>query len=251
MAYATYSRGYKSGGVNIDNTAAGTIDNNPAETRGATPLDPRYKSEFIDGYEIGAKLDYLQRRARSNFAVFYDEMKDLQVAQFLGTQFAIVNAPQATVYGAEVENRFALTDFLTLGLDLTWLPKAEFGVAPSLLNLSGREFPQAPKLTGNLSFDLDRPVSSDHALFGRLAMRYSGEQFTNTSNDLTRGSVTEYDLSIGLKSMHRGWSLNVWCQNCSDERYITQHFNSPLQGTDSNGYVAAPRTYGATFRWVF
>ncbi len=73
------------------------------------PLDPRYKPEYVDGYEVGLKTEYAGGRARSNFAAFYDEMKDLQVAQFLGTQFTIVNAPEATVYGLEAENSFSLT----------------------------------------------------------------------------------------------------------------------------------------------
>lgn len=251
MGYLTYSRGYKSGGVNIDNTAAGTVLNNPAEIPGATPLDPKYKSEFIDGYELGLKTGYWNGRARSNLALFYDEMTDLQVAQFLGTQFTIINAPEATVYGAEIENSVALNDFVSLGVDLTWLPEAKFGPAAQLLNLSSREFPQAPELAGNLSLSFDKPVSGDRSVVARLALQYSGSQFTNTSNNLRRGAVTEYDVSIGLKAAHQGWSLNLWCQNCTDERYIVQHFNSPLQGTDSNGYVAAPRTYGATLRWLF
>jgi iron complex outermembrane receptor protein len=66
MGYATYSRGFKAGGVNIDPNAAGAVANNPAITPGAKPLDPTYHPEFIDGYEAGLKLDYLDRRARTN-----------------------------------------------------------------------------------------------------------------------------------------------------------------------------------------
>ncbi len=32
---------------------------------------------------------------------------------------------------------------------------------------------------------------------------------------------------------------------------LTQHFNSPLQGADANGYVSAPLTYGITLRMSF
>ena len=120
MGYLTYSRGFKAGGVNIDNTAAGTRLNNPEEIPGAVPLDPTYKPEFIDGYELGMKTQYADGRGRTNFAIFYDEMKDLQVAQFLGTQFTIVNAPEATVYGAEIENLWSFNDAWSLGLDATF-----------------------------------------------------------------------------------------------------------------------------------
>jgi iron complex outermembrane receptor protein len=251
MGYVSYSRGFKAGGVNIDNTAAGTRANNPVEVPGAVPLDPRYKPEYVDGYELGLKTEYAGGRARSNFAAFYDEMKDLQVAQFLGTQFTIVNAPEATVYGLEAENSFSLTDALTLGLDATWLAEAEFGEAASILNLSGRDFAQAPDLAANVSLNLDQPLSNSLSLIGRVAGTYTGDQFTNTSNDLTRDAQTEVHLSVGLKASDNSWSVTAWCQNCSDERYVTQHFNSPLQGTDSNGYVSAPLTYGLTLRMSF
>ena len=251
MGYATYSRGYKSGGVNIDNTAAGTRANNPAEVPGAVPLSPKYKPEYVDGFELGLKTEYLGRRARSNLAVFYDDMKDLQVAQFLGTQFTIINAPKATVYGAELENSLLLSEALTAGLDLTWLAKAEFDDAAELLNLSGRDFAQAPTLAGNLSLSLDQPVADGYAIVGRAAAQYTGKQYTNTSNDIERDAKTEYNFSVGLKSLQQHWTLSAWCQNCSDERYVVQHFNSPLQTGDSNGYVSVPRTYGLTFRGSF
>ncbi len=251
MGYLTYSRGFKAGGVNIDNTAAGTRVNNPAEIPGATPLDPTYKPEFIDGYELGLKTEYAGARARTNIAAFYDEIKDLQVAQFLGTQFTIVNAPEGTVYGMEVENRFVLTDALTLGLDATWLAEAEFGEAASILNLSGREFAQAPDLAANASLSLDLPLGNGWALIGRVAAAYTGEQYTNTSNDLKRDAQTELDLSLGVRSAAGTWSVTAWCQNCTDQRYVTQHFNSPLQGADANGYVSMPLTYGLTLRASF
>ncbi|GFE81848.1 TonB-dependent receptor [Steroidobacter agaridevorans] len=251
MGYVSYSRGFKAGGVNIDNTAAGTRLNNPAEVVGAVPLDPRYKPEYVDGYELGLKTEYADGRARSNFAAFYDEMKDLQVAQFLGTQFTIVNAPEATVYGLEAENSFSLTDTLTLGLDATWLAEAEFGESASILNLSGRDFAQAPDLAANASLSLDQPLSNSLSLTGRVAATYTGEQFTNTSNDLTRDAQTELNLSLGLKASDNSWSVTAWCQNCTDQRYVIQHFNSPLQGADANGYVSAPLTYGLTLRMSF
>lgn len=251
MGYATYSRGFKAGGVNIDNTAAGTRRNNPAEVPGAVPLDPTYKPEYIDGYELGLKTQYANGRERSNFAAFYDEMKDLQVAQFLGTQFTIVNAPEATVYGLEAENSMLLTDALTLSVDATWLAEAQFGESASILNLSGRDFALAPRLAANVALNLDQSLGGNLSLIGRLAAAYSGEQYTNTSNDLKRDAQTEMNASVGVRAADNAWSVSIWCQNCSDERYVTQHFNSPLQGADANGYVSAPLTYGVTLRVSF
>ena len=36
----------------------------------------------------------------------------------------------------------------------------------------------------------------------------------------------------------------MFCQNCSDERYVTQSVNTPLQTGDAIGYIGAPRQFG-------
>jgi hypothetical protein len=74
MLYATYNRGFKAGGVNIDANAAGTLFNNPTvfnalppQLQGlirlisptstvSTPLDPTYKPEKVNAYEVGAQV---------------------------------------------------------------------------------------------------------------------------------------------------------------------------------------------------
>ncbi len=268
MAYASYSLGYKSGGVNLDNQAAGSVGDNPDEPTCAvngdcTPNNPNYESEFITGYELGLKTEYLEGRARSNFAAFYNELEDLQVANFDGLAFSILNSPEATVYGLEMENQFVLTNSLTLGMDLTYLPEAYFGESEQLTaealgtpaSLSGRRFAQAPELVGNLSLTLDQPLTSELTLRGRVAGYYSGEQFTNPANNQKRDAITELAFTMGLLHESSGVSVNVWCQNCTDERYVTQHFNTPLQNVgddyDHNGYVSSPLTYGVTLRGNF
>ena len=57
--------------------------------------------------------------------------------------------------------------------------------------------------------------------------------------------------NLGLKSLSGGWQIEGWVQNLFDKDYISQHFNTPLQGTDRNAYLGAPRTYGveATMRF--
>ena len=253
MTYASYSRGYKSGGINIDNTGAGTNLNNPDETPGAVPLSPAYKSEFIDGYEIGLKSDYLDGKARTNLAVFYNKMDDLQIAQFIGTRFTVDNAPEASVYGLELENQFVLNDYFTLDADVTWLAEAKFGNGTALdqsstVNLSDRDFAQAPEWAGNIAISVDYPVFDNSYFVGRLTSSYAGSTFTNTSNDFRRDGQTEWHINLGIQDSDRRWGVFIWCQNCTDERYPTQHFNSPLQGADANTYVSAPRTFGVTLR---
>ena len=62
MAYATWSRGYKSGTFNTIPLAA-------------PPTNP----ETVTSYEAGLKMTLFERRVRANFAVFRNDIKDPQV----------------------------------------------------------------------------------------------------------------------------------------------------------------------------
>ena len=117
--YATYSRGFKSGGYNDQIGNAGAFGSDLAAFQVATsPTKP----ETADSYEIGTKIDTAGGRVRINLTAFLVEYKDLQrqiniplivngVSQQI-TQF--FNAAQATSKGIELEATALLTDQLTV-----------------------------------------------------------------------------------------------------------------------------------------
>lgn len=238
MGYATYSRGFKAGGVNLDRNAAG------GATNLAAPLSPIYRNEYADSYELGLKVDLADRRSRVNIALFRTDLTDLQVSQFLGLQSVVLNAPEARVEGAEVEASFALSDALRFDLAGTWLPTRRFGVAPALGLLSDRDFPHAPEWAGTASLALDQPVSDSLAITARANVQYVGATFTSTANNARQDEYALINLRLGLKTLSDSWQVAVFCQNCSDERYVTQAVNTPLQTGDAIGYIGAPRQFG-------
>jgi iron complex outermembrane receptor protein len=245
MGYATYSRGFKAGGVNIDPNAAGAVANNPAIKPGAKPLDPTYRPEFIDGYEAGLKLDYLDRRARTNLAVFYDRIHELQVAAFLGLQFAVFNAPSAKLYGAEIENTFRLTKELTFEAAATYIPEASYGDSALLAApLSGRRFTNAPTVAANGALSWDHPLTGDLSLTGRVAYQYQTKIFTNSASDATQGAYGLLNLNIGLKSNRNRWTAEFWCLNCTDKTYYIFHYQKTLQAGSEGAYLGPPLTFG-------
>lgn len=250
MYYASYNRGYKAGGVNVDASGAGVPGSslNPLDT-GAS-ADPVFSPETIDAFELGAKVDWMDGAARTNVAVFYNDIKDLQVAQFLGLIFTILNSPEAESYGAEFEHTQALTDYLVWNASATWLPEANYSEDAAIGVLSGRRFPNAPELSANTALNLDYELSGGKALTGLLQVQYSGERYTNTASNLQEDAVTLVNANLGLK-FDTGLSVSAFIRNAFDERYVSQHFNTPLQGDDRNGYVAAPRTFGVSVRKTF
>lgn len=266
MLYATYNRGFKAGGVNIDASAAGTIVNNaqafnalPAGIRAAffpgvtaqPQLDPAFKPETVNAYEMGVKYEYLGRRARTNISLFYYDISSVQIAQFVGLQFTVLNAKKAKDYGLEFENLFKLTPVLTLGLDGTWLPHASYADDSAIDPvLSGSRFRFAPKFQANATINLDQPISHDMNLTARVQYQYSGRQLINTASLTERSEVNIINANLGIKT-RSGLSIEGWVQNLTNEIYPSQTLNTPQQNLDENAYLSPPRTYGIRLRCQF
>ncbi len=107
-AYASYTRGFKSGGFNLDSTAA------------AGGGDPRFASEKVDSIEIGFKSEFANRRARLNITAFDYDIEDFQVLEFTGVQFVTFNVPTAESQGLELELAARLGNSLRANFGYTY-----------------------------------------------------------------------------------------------------------------------------------
>ncbi|BFM17834.1 TonB-dependent receptor [Maricurvus nonylphenolicus] len=252
MVYITYNRGFKAGGVNFDASGAGTVENNPAITPGATPLDPSYDPETIDGYELGMKTTYWGGRAQTNVAAFYNDIEDLQVAQFIGLQFTILNAKSAKNYGIEFENLVQISEVFSANLDAVWIPHAKYGrddnVDPAISN---QRMKQVPHFSGNASLNFDTPLTDDMSVKGRVQYQYGSSRYIMTSSLAKEDSVGVVNASLSLVSEVNGWQLDLWGLNLTDEADPTVAFTPPGQVGDLNAYLGSPRTYGVTLRGSF
>ena len=183
------------------------------------------------------------------------------MAQFLGLQFAIINSPTAEVFGAEIEQTYAINDYLIAKGSATWLETADFGDdpvlgisdpdRPYLGGMSGRRFSTSPELAANASLELDYPIAPGIALTGLAQVQYTSEVFTNTASNLKQEAVTLLNANAGLSFEDHDLTVSAFIRNATDEVYVTQHFNTPLQDIDRNAYLGDPRTYGLMVRKTF
>jgi iron complex outermembrane receptor protein len=99
MVYATYSKGFRPGGVNRVGQAG------------------PYQADFLKNYEVGWKTQWLDNRLRWNGSLFYEQWDNFQFS-FLGPNSVtiVANAGQARVKGAESEIEWAASQGLTLSL---------------------------------------------------------------------------------------------------------------------------------------
>jgi len=99
LFYASYSRGYRAGGVNN------------ASSRGSESFKP----EQINAFELGSKNLFLESTGQLNLSLFYYDYQDYQI-----DENGIFNV-DAVIYGAEFEYSQYITDSLQINLNLSYL----------------------------------------------------------------------------------------------------------------------------------
>jgi iron complex outermembrane recepter protein len=115
LTYASYSRGYKAGGFNLDRSALRRSNGNGAVcVTAAQPgcggiaadveRDLRFRPEINDAIELGMK--YNGRAIDVNVALFRQLFRDFQLNTFNGLNFVVenVNACKESLGGADADN---------------------------------------------------------------------------------------------------------------------------------------------------
>lgn len=237
--YATYNRGYKSGGFFSGQTTE------PAD------LGP-YKDEVVDAYEIGAKTQLFDRRLRANVSAFYYDYKNLQVYTtiqrgVLSVQY-FTNASAARIYGAEAELQANPIQGLDLSLGVSLL-SAEYRNFVSVGNdYSGNTLPSAPKasVNGTARYEHPLPVGS---LVGQVDFTYRTKVFFDTANTerLSDPARTFVNAQLGWKLDDGRYEVGIWGRNVFNETNIVDITPIPGLGFDIFS-VGQPRTYGVYLR---
>lgn len=149
LAYVSYARGYKAGGVN----------SNPDVSNDNRTFD----TEYNDTYEVGLKSSWLEDDLTTRIAVFYIQRFDQQVksSYVINTQPAsfqdyLANAAEGRNYGVELESRWQLNELLNWELSYGYLDTKfvdyTYQTAGGLISKTGRAQAHAPKHSGSTAF---------------------------------------------------------------------------------------------------
>ena len=243
LAYASYSRGFKSGLYNQTN-----------------PGTPPVKPQTIDAYEIGLKSDLFDRRVRLNLSAFHYNLDDVQLRAILpGNPTPIFyNAAKAHLNGAEAEVNLFVTSRFSVDGNLAFLsghyksfPDAvyyqvngapAFGLTllpPS--DASGNQTVYSPRWVTNLSAQYKMPTSiGTFTLAG--TWNYNSGFYFDPQN---RVADPSYHLVNGTLTWapREGLYARLYVNNLLKEKYYTTV--TPSNFGDYY-FPAAPRTYGVT-----
>ena len=239
MVFASYSRGYKSGGFDYN----GAVD---LVGDGQNAYDP----EFVDAYEIGVKNTFWDRRVLLNLTGFYYDYTDLQVFRLTTEGPVTDNAAQSTIWGVEAEMRFKPVDALTLEgsigyLDATY-DEYDVEVPPPTTSFAGQTLNYAPKWTASAAAEYTMPIGVNE-LIARLDYSYrSTVNFDRANTALDQQKP--YGLLNGrLRFNADSYYVDLFGRNLTNEQYVTgQLINPPFNCGCRIVNLGAPRTYGVT-----
>ncbi len=241
MLYATISKGYKAGGVNL------------------APPAGNFGPESNLVYETGFKTELLDRTLRINGDIFYSDYTDIQLASLAGGLPVTQNAASGEAYGAELE---VLGQFGDLGvsfgigyLDATFAedvclndtnaPGSDVGCpVGNKLVPGGRVLPFSPEITANAGIEYFIDLGDGRSITPRLQWSHLSEQYATPfpSNDTFVPARDVIDARLSY--VHNDdVTFEVFANNLLDETYIAAQIQSSSSATGGAIY-GAPRQIG-------
>jgi iron complex outermembrane receptor protein len=273
--YLTYSEGFLSGGVS--EAPGGILDT--------------FEPEEVENWELGFKLDLLDRRLRMNGAFFHSDYKNRQLTSIVidpvlnSVAPDTTNAAESTIQGFELETTWLATDKLMLTFNMTLndgdidefidqqvtladpdTPEVPAGCVRTSLVLievdqcpndrSGENLPRLPEQTYLLAaqYAWESPIG---LVMPRMQASWKLDMefcLDSVSCDTGRWFEDEqFDLSatITWTSTDEKWLGTLYGTNLTDEDYL----NGGIALVESSGVggiaVAPPRMYGLELEYRF
>ena len=242
LVFASVTRGYKAGGINLD-------------ARISPPADPlAYSTETLWNYEAGVRGHWLDQALTGELTAFYLDRRDTQVrdsAGFGGSyRFFTANAHAAHVTGLEAAASYALTRELSLhatlaqmasGLDRFTLTNGNTG--------GGRRLANTPRY----GYTLGARHRDASGFFANAELVGRAAQFDSNNQNEARRAFRLVNASLGYA--WRAWTFTVWGRNVFNARHEKRVF---FFGNEDPNYLptryedrADPRQLGVSAAYRF
>lgn len=255
LLYATYAKGFKSGGFDVTTTG------------------PAFEPEKVTDYEGGIKTTLFDNKLRLAVSGFYYDYSNLQVLQLIGLAQVTQNAGSAKVYGGELEFTALVTPELQVNGATSLLharykqycgpssiqtklllPAGVCQAVPSagVANFSGRRLSNSPDFSGNIGATYTWSLPQGNLAL-RGEMNYTTKFYFSPDNiDILgqKGFVKEN--AFLTYTSNAGWHMTAFIRNIGNiTTKVSGNVNSAVVGSPARGSVAPPRTYGMELGYKF
>jgi len=243
--YASWGRGFKTGGWNPFGTGEILRGFNPAST-----VEDSFAKEVADSWEIGFKGRMWDNRISISGAAFFTDTDNAQLLEFFpqATLQAISTADKIEMKGVEFDFVIRATEVFTLfgGVGVLDAEITQFASAPDNV---GNKRPSTSPLTVNAGIDFNTAVSDRVTLTGRVDYRYQGKTYwdwvATPGGERSSFSLINARAAIEVNS----WMVAVWGKNLNDKKYNAEHIVL-LPGIGAL-FRAPERTYGVDLTYRF
>ncbi|MDR0938188.1 MAG: TonB-dependent receptor [Mediterranea sp.] len=261
--YATVSKGYRSGGYNIQGFSEliqqGLRNSAMDALRAAAPpqvggMIPEgkpvqgvgeattYKPEYTWSYEAGARLTLWQDRLWADLSGFYMNTRDQQISEFVesGLGRVTVNAGKSHSYGAELGLRASLTRDLSLqaSYGYTYAAFTDYVAREKMddgtyqdVSYNGKRVPFVPRHTLSVGGQYGIPFGQG-SFVDRLVLQASynaaGRVYWTERNNVSQAFYGL--LGMRLSAEMGNASASVWARNILDRRYTAFYFETMSKG---------------------
>jgi iron complex outermembrane receptor protein len=240
LIFASYAKGFRSGGFNGRLIAPQTTV-------------PTYAPDTNDSYELGFKAD-LSRAIRLNATAFYSKYKGIQqTISDPAVQFRVANAGEAELYGFEAELTAAPARGFNLNAALGYT-FSEFQDVPAAVGpINGNRLPFSPEWTVALGASYDIRAGGDVTVTPRVDYRYQSRTFFSPFN-LPFEQQAPYGLlsaRLIVAGVAQGVTFQVYGENLTDQEYYTFGQNALGAQGVAYSYIGRPREFGALVSLAF
>ena len=237
--FATYSRGYRTGGLT-------QLSSDPSQP----PLYP-YKPEYSNNIEVGIKNNLFNDRFHLNIALFLTHVNDAQVPTLVLPDAITItrNAGKLTSKGVEVE--LAATPVKGLQADYNFgytdatYKNLRLSQNGSAVDLDGKKQIFTPAVTSMLAvqYSVDLSTKQQFKLVVRGEWIYLGKQYFDLSNNISQKGYSLLNTRFGI-SIKKA-ELMFWGRNLGDKKYIAYAYDFGAI------HLGNPKTYGVTLSTRF
>ena len=215
--YAHWTRGFRSGGYNLRNTAIDTVNLGPG------PFD----QETVDSYEIGFKMS--AGRGYLSGALFFNDIEDMQREVNLadpisGVVQVIKNTADAEILGVELDGALNLTQNLQAIASLGWLDPQYKAVRFDLNGdgaIGGRDKdldpPRAAEWTWGLGLRHRLPLSDLGHIASRIRYSYRDKSYFTDNNLGYILSQKILDAGLDFHTAGGRWTFSIYGKNLLNE----------------------------------
>ncbi|MFT4045678.1 MAG: TonB-dependent receptor [Solimonas sp.] len=229
MGYASYGKGFRTGGFNPD-----------------TPLTTGlrvYENETSTNYELGVKNQFFNKRLTLNAAAFHTDFDNQQffysvVVTGDAIYRVITNIPKTQVDGAELEFVALPMNWLKINGSVGYNHTRIEEFTQDGTSFKGNQVPQVYPLTTQLGAEATQPIGSSLAVTGRVDWQHRGSLYYDIANSATQ-KVDAKDFINARVALRRAaddaWTLALVGRNLTDERTVAavgsayRSYNEPRQ----------------------